>query len=78
MMKNALYFTIKSVFDLKIFKFLSQLFGHAEKRFDQKVKVNFKIYDVTSCVTGNCNGYITQYLTKQRQREEEIRPVNRI
>ena len=31
MMKNAFYFTLKALFVLKIFKFLSQLFGHAEK-----------------------------------------------
>ena len=31
MMKNAFYFTIKAIFILKIFKFLSWLFGHVEK-----------------------------------------------
>ena len=31
MMKNALYFTLKVFFVLKIFKFLSWLFGHAQK-----------------------------------------------
>ena len=31
MMKNALYFILKSLFLLKIFKFLSRLFGHAGK-----------------------------------------------
>ena len=34
MMKNAFYFTLKALFVLKIFKFLSWLFGHAEKRLD--------------------------------------------
>ena len=33
-MKNAFYFTSKALFVLKIFKFLSQLFGHVSKRFD--------------------------------------------
>ena len=33
-MKNAFYFTLKTFFVLKIFKFLSLLFGHVEKRFD--------------------------------------------
>ena len=28
MMKNAFYFILKAIFILKIFKFLSQLFGH--------------------------------------------------
>ena len=34
MMKNAFYFTLKTLFALKIFKFLSWLFGHIEKRLD--------------------------------------------
>ena len=34
MMKNAFYFTLKAFFILKIFKFLSWLFGHVEKRLD--------------------------------------------
>ena len=28
MMKNAIYFTLKALFALKIFTFLSSLFGH--------------------------------------------------
>ena len=31
MLKNAFYFTLKALFVLKIFKFLSWLFGHVEK-----------------------------------------------
>ena len=31
MMKNAFYFTLKALFFLKIFKFLSLLFGQVEK-----------------------------------------------
>ena len=34
MMKNAFYFTSKTLFVLKIFKFLSCLFGHVAKRLD--------------------------------------------
>ena len=34
LMKNAFYFTLKALFVLKIFKFLSLLFGHVEKRLD--------------------------------------------
>ena len=30
-MKNAFYFIIKALFVLKIFKYLSWLFGHVEK-----------------------------------------------
>ena len=48
-MKNAFYFTLKALFVLKIFKFLPWLYGgHVEKRLDQKEKVDFKIYDVTT------------------------------
>ena len=32
--KNAFYFTSKALFVLKIFKFLSWLFGHVAKRLD--------------------------------------------
>ena len=31
MMKKAFYFILKAIFTLKIFKLLSQLFGHVEK-----------------------------------------------
>ena len=34
MMKNAFYFTSKAFSVLKIFKFLSWLFGHVSKRLD--------------------------------------------
>ena len=34
MMKNTFYFTLKALFVLKIFKVLSWLFGHVEKRLD--------------------------------------------
>ena len=33
-MKNAFYFILKALFVLKIFKFLSRLFGHVGKRLD--------------------------------------------
>ena len=55
MMKNAFYFTSKSLFVLKIFKFLSCLFDRVAKRLDKKDKVNFKFYDVTAWLTINCN-----------------------
>ena len=47
LMKNAFYFTSKALFVLKIFKFLSKLFGHVLKQLDLKDKVNFRFYDVT-------------------------------
>ena len=46
MLKKAFYFTLKALFFLKIFKFLSQLFGHAGKRIDSKEKFNFIIYNI--------------------------------
>ena len=36
MMKNAIYFTLKALFVLYIFKLLSWLFGHVAKRLDKK------------------------------------------
>ena len=64
MMKNAFYFTLKALFVLKIFKFLSQLFGHTERRFYWKDKVIFKIVDVATWLTNNCKTYIVQCLKK--------------
>ena len=64
MMKNAFYLTLKVLFVLKIFKFLSWLSGHVEKRLDLDDKSNFKIYDVTTWETNNYNTHIVQYLTK--------------
>ena len=63
MMKYAFYYILKGLFVLKIFKFLSWLFGHGEKRLYQKDKVNFKIYDVTAWLTNNYNTHIAQYIT---------------
>ena len=42
--------------------FLSGIFGHVEKRINKKDKVNFKIYNVTTWLTKNCNTHIVQYL----------------
>ena len=62
MIKNAFYFILKALFGLKIFKCLSLLFGDEEKHFDKKDKFNFKIYDVKTWETNNCNTHIAQYL----------------
>ena len=64
MMNNGFYLILKAFFVLKIFKFLSWLFGHVAKRLDKKDKVNFKFYDVTAWLTNNCNTHIAQYLEK--------------
>ena len=60
MTENAFYFTSKALFVLKIFKFLSRLFGNVVKRLDKKDHVNFKFYDVTAWLLNNCNAYIVQ------------------
>ena len=54
---------LKTLFVLEIFKFLSWIFGYVEKRLDKKVKVNFKIYDVTDW-TNNYNTNIIEYHKK--------------
>ena len=64
MMKNAFYSISKTLLVLKIFKFLSWLFGHVAKRLDKKDKFSFKFYDVTAWLTNNCNTHIAQYLEK--------------
>ena len=48
--KNAVYFTLKSLFVLEIFQFLLWTFSHVGKRLDKKTKLNFKIYDVTQWI----------------------------
>ena len=58
MRKNAFYFFLEAFFVLKIFNFLFWIFGHVEKRFDQKA-VNFTTWE-----TKNCNTHIAQYLKK--------------
>ena len=64
MMKNALSFTSKALFVLKIFKFLSRLFGHVAKQLDWKDKVNCKIHDITAWLTNNCNTQIAKCIEK--------------
>ena len=62
--KNAFYFTLKALFVLNIFQFLSRLFDHVEKQLDKKNKVEFKISDVTTWLASNCVVVIAQYLKK--------------
>ena len=52
-MKNAFYFILKALSVLKIFKFLSWLFGHVGKTAWLERQVNFEIYDVTPWLTKN-------------------------
>ena len=53
---------LKTLFILKIFRFLSRLFGYAEKRLDKQAKVNLKIYDVTDWTANNHNICIYTYM----------------
>ena len=55
MMKNAFYFTSEATFVLKIFKIF---FYCVAKQLDKKDKINFKIYDVITWLTNNCNTLI--------------------
>ena len=49
---------------LQLLKFLSRLFDDAAKKLDNKAKVNFKVYDIATWETNNCNSYIAQNLKK--------------
>ena len=62
MMKNDFYFMLKSLFVLKIVKFLSWLFGQLTKRLDKKDMIKFRFNDVTAWLTNNFSKYIAQYL----------------
>ena len=44
---------LKALFVHKMFSFLPSGFGYVEKWYDKKVKVSFKIYDVTGWTTNN-------------------------
>ena len=47
MIKSAFYFKLKAIFVLKKFDFVF-VFNQVRKWLDQKVKINFKLYDVTN------------------------------
>ena len=66
-MKNAFNFTLKALKDFEEIKiFVMTFFGYVEKRLDQKDKFIFKICDITTCETNNCNAYIAQYLSRSK------------
>ena len=62
MTKNAFYFILKTLSVLKFF--VLNFFGPVEKRFDKKAKINFKIFDVSTCETKNYYTHIAQHLKK--------------
>ena len=49
---------------LRYLSYYPDVVVHVRKQLDKKVKVNFKIYDVTTRETNNCNTHIAQYLEK--------------
>ena len=77
MMKNTFYVTLKALFVLLIFKFLSWLFGHVAKQLDKKDRLISHFYDVTAWLTNNYNTNIAQYLDKERQSDIDIWSVDR-
>ena len=64
MMKNASYFTLKTLFVLKIFKFLYDFLVMLKQQLNYKDKVNFKIHDVTNWLKNNCNTHVARFLKK--------------
>ena len=76
-MKIFLYYTLKVIFFIKMFDFLFCLLGYVEKQLDQKDKDNFKIYDVATWGTNNCNTLVTKYFKNKRQIDNQIWSVNR-
>ena len=57
-MKNAFYVSLKALFVLKIFKFLSSLFSQDKKRLELRDKINSNIYNVTTWLAKNYNTHI--------------------
>ena len=55
---------LNALFVLKIFIFLSLLFGYVDRRLDKKAKVTCRIYDVREWIRNNYNTHLSQYLKK--------------
>ena len=82
--ENPLKMMIFFISSEKLFSFSRYLsFYHnllvmQEKWLDQKVKVNSNIHDVTTQLTSSCNTHIAQYLSKQKQPDNETWSINRL
>ena len=67
---------LKTLFDLKIFNFCHDIFGHVRRQFHEETKISFKSYNIADWET---NKYtycpVSQKVKATRQ---EIWPVNRI
>ena len=57
-----LFFHLKR--PLRYLHFCHDFFVYVRKRFDKKVKFNFKSYDVINWETNNYDTHIAQYLRK--------------
>ena len=53
LMKNAFYFTLETLFVLRIFNFCTDFFCHVAKRLAKKATVNLKIYGVINWMTNH-------------------------
>ena len=60
---DILLFYGRGPLQLYLFKYYLDFLVVQKKLFDQKDKVNFKFYDVTTWLTNNYNTYIAQYPT---------------
>ena len=49
-----------------------------EKRLHWKGEVSFKIHDVTTWLTNDCNIHVAQYLKKEKKTDNKIWSVNRL
>ena len=59
---KILFFTLKALVVLKIFKFLSWILVMSKNALIRKIRLKIKIYDVTTWLANNCNTHIAQYL----------------
>ena len=60
---------LKLLFVLKIFKFLPWVSDHVEKWLDLKDKVDFKIYDIITWDTNNCNTEILLNISRREGKQ---------
>ena len=61
MMKKAFYFILKLSSFSRYLNFFPDFLAMSKKQLDWKYKVNFKIYDITTCLINNYNTNIAQY-----------------
>ena len=68
-MKNAFYFTSKALSVSVYLSFCHDFLVMQKKRLDKNDKVNFKIYDVTTWLTNNCNIYILPNISRGKDNQ---------